>query len=181
MRWNFPFLVLATVFSFHLDAAVQPHSIPRDSARRFRTSGIFEGGTDKQANLEGLRLASHAGYERWVVDFSDEHKTLGGIAPRFQLRYVKADKIPLPDGSVFVRSPARFVFVFRNIARNSLKNSRLKGLARKSRFVKEIILYPPIERGDMAMEFVLNDNVLFEPHQPLEREGRLVLDLKARK
>ena len=30
----------------------------------------------------------------------------------------------------------------------------------------------------MAMAFVLKDDVLFEPHQPIEREGRLVLDMR---
>ncbi len=44
--------------------------------------------------------------------------------------------------------------------------------------MKEIVLYPPVERGDMAMELVLRDDVRFDPFQPLEREGRLVLDLR---
>ena len=181
MRWNRIPLLATLAFSFPAFAALQPNAIPRESTKRFRSSGLYEGGSESRANIESLRVALHPGFERWVIDFSDEVKRLGAVAPRFQLRYVKAEKIPLPDGTEFVRKPARFVFVFRSILKNSLTTARLRGLAKKSRYVKEIILYPPIEKGDTAMEFILNDNVLFEPHQPVEREGRLVLDLKSRK
>ena len=74
--------------------------------------------------------------------------------------------------------PAKFLFLFRSIEKNRLNPKKLQKLAKKSRFVKKIILYPPIEEGDMAMEFILKEDVLFEPHQPLEKEGRLVLDVK---
>jgi len=159
-------------------ASPVPHSMPRAPARSYSTDALFEGGKEVAANLEGVRLAGHPGYERWVIDFSDHAKSVGAIAPRFQVRYEKAETLPLPEGGELLRKPARFVFIFRQIQKNLLKEDTVQNLVKKSRFVKEILLYPPIEKGDMAMEFVLKDNVRFTPHQPTEREGRLVLDLK---
>jgi len=157
-----------------------PSSIPRSPAQQFVTSGLFEGGSDAGANLERLRRADHPGFERWVVDFSDLAENMGGAAPRFQLRYEKADKIELPEGGDLIRKPARFPFLFRQIQKNRLDETKLNRLVKKSKFVKEIHLYPPIEKGDMAMEFVLSEDVEFTPHQPLKGEGRLVLDLRAK-
>ena len=164
-------------------SAPVPHSIPRTPQQSFKSEGLFEGGENKKANLEGLRLAGHPkeGFERWVIDFSDEKKEIGKIAPKFQLRYVKAEKIPLPTGGEIIRRPARFIFVFRQVQKNSIQQKQVKKLLKHSHYVKDIVLYPPIEDGDTAIEFVLKDNVLFEPFQPLQKEGRLVLDLKASK
>jgi len=170
--------LLLLCLSVPLFAAQLPNTIPRVPAKQFTNDALFEGGKEVAANLEGLRFAGHAGFERWVVDFSDNTQKPGTIAPRFQIRYEKAETLPLPEGGDLVRKPARFIFVFRQIQKNLLSEDLVQRLARKSRFVKEILLYPPIEKGDMAMEFVLKDNVRYSPHQPLEREGRLVLDLK---
>ena len=175
------FLCIAS-FSLSAAAALEPHSIPRASSQNFRAEGLFEGGSSSRANLESLRLASHAreGFERWVIDFSDEQtRRVGLVAPRFQLRYVHGEKLRLGDGREIERRPAKFIFVFRSIDHCFLAQETAAKLARKSQFVKNIILYPPIEKGDMAMEFILKDNVLFEPHQPVEKEGRLVLDMKS--
>lgn len=170
--------VLLLWLSVPLFASPLPNNIPRVPAKQYTNDALFEGGKEVAANLEGLRFAGHGGFERWVVDFSDNAQKVGAIAPRFQIRYEKAETIPLPEGGELVRKPARFIFVFRQIQKNLLSEDMVRKLARKSRFVKEILLYPPIEKGDMAMEFLLKDNVQFSPHQPLEREGRLVLDLK---
>ena len=180
MGRHFGLAVLALFFATTLRAGLTPHAIPRNLAKQFSTDGLFEGGSDAAANIESMRLAQHGkqGFERWVIDFSDGAKSVGLVAPRFQLRYERAEKIPLPEGGDLVRKPARFIFVFRQIQKNLVNAERIQELLKKSRHVKDIILYPPIEKGDMAMEFVLKDNVAFTPHQPLEREGRLVLDLK---
>lgn len=174
-------LILAFLFSAALPAAVVPHIMPRNPSRSFTSDGLFEGGNDLGANIEGVRFAQHKaeGYERWVIDFSDAQRNLGAAAPRYQLRYETSEKLPLPEGGDLIKRPARFLFVFRMIQKNNLVQERLKKLVKKSHFVKDIILYPPIERGDMALEFVLKDDVKFTPHQPSIKEGRLVLDLKA--
>lgn len=169
---------LLLLFVLPVFGAIEPHSIPRQSTHRFQSEGLFEGGTTNKANIETIQIQEHLkGFERWVIHFSDEKKKSGQAAPQFQIRYIKAEKIPLPDGSELMKKPARFVFVFRQIQKNHVHRSQIKGLLKKSRFVRDIVLYPPIEDGDTAMEFVLNDNVLFETHQPLNREGQIVLDL----
>jgi hypothetical protein len=174
-------LLLSSSLAFALN---EPHHIPRSPSNTYRSEGLFEGGTDRPANLESLRVAEHGkeGFERWVIDFSDEaRRQIGSEAPRFQLHYYHGEKFRLADGRQVEKKPAKFIFVFRSIGRNFLGRSTVEKLARHSRFVRNIVLYPPIEKGDMAMEFILKDNVLFEPHQPLDRAGRLVLDLKSAK
>lgn len=176
-----PLALILSVISTLAWGANFPRTIARTPSENFVKEGFFEGGRNKRAVLESLRVADHpdSGFERWVIDFSDPvTKKLGTIAPAFQLQFFAAEKFLGNDGTTQVKKPAKFLFLFRSIARNRLEEQALKRLARKSRFVKDILLYPPIEEGDLAMEFVLKDNVLFEPHQPVEREGRLVLDLR---
>jgi len=160
-------------------AANPPIAIPRSSLKAYRSEGLFEGGKGQRANLESLRFAKHPGFERWVVDFSDSKGHVAASAPQFQLQFIKSEKTLGLDGESTTRKPAKFIFLFRSIEKNFLDTRKLKALTGKSKHVKEIIVYPPIEQGDMAMEFVLKDDVLFEAHQPVEREGRLVLDLKS--
>ena len=174
-----PFLLLFSIPL--LQAAVSPSPIARNPTKQYRSEGVFEGGTLVPANIEAVRFSPHQreGYERWVIDFSDQkERQIGKVAPRFQIRYVKAHRVAIPDGKDIVLEPAKFVFIFREIQHNYLKNASLKNLTKKSHFVKDIILYPAIEEGDTALELVLKENVLFETHQPTEKTGRLVLDLK---
>lgn len=167
-------------FSLTTFAAVTPSTIPRQTPKNFVDDAIFEGGRDVAANLVDIRFGEHRkqGFERWVIDFSDLADKLGAVAPKFQLRYEKAETLPLPEGGDLQRRPARFLFVLRQIQKNRLTEEKMKNVVKKSRFVKEILLYPPIEKGDMAIEFILKENVRFAPHQPSEREGRLVLDIR---
>lgn len=175
------YLILFLFLSVPLFASLEPKPIPRTPIKHFQNEGIFEGGSKLPANVEGIRFSSHKkeGYERWVLDFSDEAtRSLGKVAPQFQLRYQKATKVEVPGGTDISLTPPKFIFALQGVKQNYLKKETLQRIAHKSRFVKEIILFPAIENGDVAIEFVLKDNVLFEPHQPREKEGRLVLDLK---
>ncbi|MBI4402722.1 MAG: hypothetical protein HY537_01095 [Deltaproteobacteria bacterium] len=160
-------------------AALEMQPIPRTSTGQFRAEGLFEGGSFTAANIEELRLASHGNFERLVIDFSAENNRMKGLAaPRFQLRYIKGErKTPARGQSVAVRLP-KFILILRNIRKNFLHDSAIKKLIARSNLLKDIILYPPVEEGDMALELTLKKDVLFEPHQPLEKEGRLVLDIK---
>lgn len=171
-------LVLAITSSSF--GAVERLVMPRAPLKKFRTEGLFEGGDQVKANLEDLRIAEHDGYERWVLDFSDATKrTLDKVAPKYQLRYVPGETVSGADGAAILRQNAKFILSFRSIQKNFISRDKLAALVKKSRWVQEIVVYPPIEKGDTAIEFVLKENVAFSPHQPTEREGRLVLDLKA--
>jgi len=174
-------ILLFTLFSAIVNGAVSSSmSIPRNASHRFLTDGIFDGGKTVRANLEGLRFSKHSdqGFERWVFDFSDATtKTLGSIAPQFQLRYKKAIKLESDDGTLNTVEPARIIISLKGISRNNVSRSNLVRLAKKSSLVKEIVIYPPIEDGDLAIEMLLNDSFGFYPHQPLVNEGRLVIDL----
>jgi len=151
-------------------ASVEPHSIPRKVLGQFRKEGAFEGGRPIPAHLEKIRFAFHrsGGYERWVLEFSDENRK-SSVAPKFLLRY-------LPPSSEN-RSP-RFILSLRSIKQSFLKLDRIKRSLAKSQIIRDVIVYPPIEDGDMSLELILKEEVLFEPHQPLETQGKLVLDLK---
>jgi hypothetical protein len=174
--WSLVALILGSSAVF---AAIERQNIPRSPLKQFRTDGLFEGGSEVRANLEDLRLASHEGFERWVIDFSDEKKrTLDKVAPHFQIRYVPGEAINGGDGKIVMERPAKFIFTFRSIQHCFITREKLTRLVKKSQWVQEIVMYPPIEKGDTAMEFVLKENVAFSPHQPIEREGRVVIDLK---
>jgi hypothetical protein len=177
MRHN---LLLAFLLAVPAWAAVVPREIPRLPSREFRSEGLFEGGTPRKANVESVRLSPGKDTERWTIEFSEEMtRKVGRVAPRFQLRYEHADKFISQEGEKVQSRPARFVLLFRGVGHCFVKEAALLALARKSRFVKDVQVYPPIENGDMVMELVLYDDVLFEPFQPLRREGQLVLDLRA--
>ncbi|MBY0371835.1 hypothetical protein K2X33_14215 [bacterium] len=158
-----------------------PHSlaIPRLSTKDFRTEGLYEGGKRIPANIEAMRVSDHKGVERWVVDFSDAlSRKLGKVAPQFQVRYQPGEKgIGATGESVFFR-PAKFLLTFRGVRQNYLDAEKVKALVKKSRYVKDITLYPAIEDGDLVIELTLTDDVAFEAHQPVQKEGHLVLDLK---
>lgn len=174
-------VLCAFVLSGFLFAALEPVPIPRTSLKHFQSEGVFEGGKDTTASIVALRFSPHPkeGFERWVLDFGNEvGHAVGEIAPHFQVRYQKGAKIEVSGASDISLTPAKFILTFQKIKQNRLKKETLQKLVTKSRFVKEIVLFPPIEDGDTAVEFTLKDNVLFETHQPKEKEGRLVLDLK---
>ena len=177
-------ILFLSFYSAALLGAISPSmSIPRDASQRFLTDGIFEGGKAVRANLEDLRFSKHSqlGFERWVFDFSDATtKTKGAVAPQFQVRYRKAIKVEQMDGSLAIMEPARIIIALKGVAKNNLSRSALTRLAKKSTLVKEIITYPPIEEGDLAIEMVLKDSIPFYTHQPLVNEGRLVIDLSHR-
>lgn len=177
-RWGIITLFLISVSS---EAALVPNAMPRQPGKDFTRDGLFEGGVDQGANLEDVRFAKHSPnpFERWVIDFSDAQRNVGAQAPKYQLRYETSEKLSLPDGTDQLKRPARFLFIFRSIQANHVTVEKLKNLVKKSAFVKDIVLYPPIERGDMAMEFILSQDVKFTPHQPSMKEGRVVLDLKS--
>ncbi len=162
--------------------AAKPSPIPRTASSNFRTEGLFEGGSGKSANLEALRLSDHGEYERWVVDFSGGAKReQGKVAPRFQVRYLPGDRIIGESGEAILSRQPKFILTFRAVRKNFLSRAALQELVKRSRHVKDIVVYPPVEDGDMAIEMILHDNVAFEPHQPVQKEGRLVLDLRDHK
>lgn len=169
MKTTLLFLVLSQLSLAGSPPSSSIQGIPRVSTNHFVREGLYEGGEPVKATVEALRFAPHAGgIERWVVDFADANgKEIGRVAPRFRLRYEPADS----------GKKARFVFNFRSIQAVHMTREQLAGLTRKSRFVKEVVLYPPVEEGDVSLELVLRSGVRFETHQPLEKAGRLVLDL----
>jgi hypothetical protein len=71
-----------------------------------------------------------------------------------------------------------FVIQMQHIQRNRLLPEDLQAAVERSALVREIVVYPQVEQGDLAMEIVLRQPVSFEPYQPIEHPNRLVLDLK---
>ncbi len=168
--------------TYATDALAKPAPIPRTANQDFRTEGLFEGGSAVSANIEGLRLSEQDGLERLVVDFSDNAKReLGKVAPKFRVRYIPGNKIIGSTGELIVSQPAKFILTFQAIRKNYLNKTVLQELVKRSKYVKDIVIYPAIENGDTAIELILHDNVAFEPHQPIQKEGRLVLDMKLAK
>lgn len=162
-------ILLSVVFSSIAFASIHTAPIPRSPKTYLQNEASFNGGTPIPANIENVRSSWHAdlGFERWVFDFSDVvSKQIGKAAPEFQIRYSQKSTTP------------KIVLEFKSIRSNRLKMAEIKKLLEKSHFVKDVILYPPIEDGEVAIELILKKQLQFSPHQPSQNEGRLVLDLK---
>jgi len=174
------FFILTLLASF-ASAAISPRPIPRTSTRLFVDRGLFEGGSPVSANIEGIRFSRNPKdkSERWVIDFSDARtRQYQQLAPEFQVRFSPMETLRTPEGKSIWLSPPRLIISLNSIKGNYLNSPQLTKLLKKSKLVQNVRVYPPIEDGDRAIEFILKRNVLFEPHQPLQKEGRLVLDLK---
>jgi hypothetical protein len=180
MRQIAPYVVLPLSLLLSSLAIAIPDPMPQASRGKFLSEGWFQGGTGSRATLRDLHLSFPSGNERWTLEFSDLlNQRAGKVAPRFQLRYFPSERGVRSDGSEAERSPARLVFWLRSLERNHWDRSFLRHLLKQSELVKNIVLYPPIEEGDMALEFVFRENVLFEPHEPVAFPGRVILDFKA--
>lgn len=167
-------LLFSLILSQILLASLIPMTIPRVATNNFLKQGFFEGGSSKQAVLQQIQLVPYSkeNRERWIIGF--EKKNL----PPFQIQYFPAEKFSSADQGLLTQKPAHFRFLFRHLTKNLLTETQLAQMTTKSRFVSEIVLYPPIEEGDVALEFILRDDVQFEAHQPISPENRLVLDLR---
>lgn len=177
------FFILTLLASF-ASAAISPRPIPRTSSRLFVDRGLFEGGSPVAANIEGIRFSRNPKdkSERWVIDFSDARtRSFQQLAPEFQVRFSPMETILSPEGKPMMLSAPRLIVSLSSIKGNYLHSPQLTKLLKKSKLVQSVRIYPPIEDGDRAIEFVLKTNILFEPHQPVQKEGRLVLDLKPKK
>ncbi|NBX92802.1 MAG: hypothetical protein EB078_10315 [Proteobacteria bacterium] len=175
------FFIVILFLSQQLFASLPPRPIPRTSSKIFVKTGVFEGGTAGAANLEGIRFSRNKTEEteRWVLDFSSAHtRSLQETAPKFQVRYSQADRIEVPEGRDVLLNPPRLIISLQSIKGNYLTRAQFKPFLERSQLVRDIKIYPPIEDGDMAVEFILKHSIQFEPHQPIQKEGRLVLDLK---
>jgi hypothetical protein len=154
------FLIKGTAF-----AAIPPIPVPRNSSHKFFEEGVFEGGKVSKAIWASLFFQNERDdIERWVFDFKQGTRANRPM-PKFQIRYVKG-------------TPSKLVLTFQTLEQNRVKRQLLERLASKSQLVREIVVYPPIDEGDTAVELVLRDGVLFSPRQPLDRPGRLLVDLK---
>ena len=178
-RNGYSLSVLYFLFSFPaMTQAATPVLIPRSPTPLYRSDVFFEGGSGAAAKIDGLRMALHGGYERWVIDFADENggKKLG-VAPTFQVRFLPAQKIETDTGERVLSRPAKLIVSIHKVKQNSLTKERLLQLVRRSAHIQNITIYPPIEDGDTAMEFTFSSDSPVNIHQPLEKEGRLVIDI----
>jgi hypothetical protein len=170
-------LLLFAVFAVPCFSAA-PTLIPRSPTPVYRSDVFFEGGSGAAANLEGLRMAPHGQFERWVIDFADEkgmNKT--AIAPKFQVRFIPAEKIESETGEMILGRPAKLIINIERVKQNRLNKSGILALIKKSSHVDKITVYPPVENGNTAMEFTFSSEAPVNIHQPLEKEGRLVIDI----
>lgn len=176
--------VILTLLVSTLLAAIPVRPVPRTSSKLYVDTGTFEGGSPLAANIEAVRFSRNSKdqTERWVIDFSDARtRTLQQIAPDFQIRIAPPDRVTLSEGKEVELNPTRVIISLSSIKGNYVDPTVLNKMLKKSHLMKNIRFYPPIEDGDRAIEITFKKPVLLEPHQPLQKEGRLVLDLKPRK
>lgn len=178
LRFNLS--VLSLLFS--CGALTAPHPlVPRTASKIFISSGVFEGGGLDLVNLERIRFWKdpQSGVERWVIDFSSlAERKLQEKAPYFKISVIPPNKLFLPHQKEEELSPARIVIQLSGVQNNFTRAKRIKTFLKKSNLVRSLRIYPPLENGHRLMEWVLNDSVVVEPHQPISKEGRIVLDLK---
>ena len=156
-------------------------AIPRHNNGEFRTEGTFRGGAANTAGLKSLKseLVPAQGVERWTLEFADAvTKKPASLAPQFQVKMVKAESFQRPDGTVVYTEPPKVLLFLRGIHGSQVEAAQLAKSIKRSRFVKEVIPYPAIEDGDMAIEMILVREALVSPYHPRYAESKLVLDLK---
>ncbi len=156
-------------------------TIPRMATQTFRTEGVFQGGTSENAGIKGLKweLRPAEGAERWTLEFSEPNSPKPAkLPPQFQIKVVKAESFQRSDGTVVVTEPPKILFLLRGIQGSRLDRVQLNRAIKKSRFVKEIIPYPAIEDGDMAIEMILSREAFVSPFHPRYSENQIVMDLK---
>lgn len=156
-----------------LASALFAAPIPREAPQRFVTEGFFQGGDPTPANLEAIRVARHATFERWVLDFSDINKRgVGKTAPELQVNFIPAKDDE--DGP-------RLRVLLRRIHKNFVPLETRRRLAKQSGIVQDVIIYPSIEDGDSALELLFKPGLVarFKTHRPLAPSGKLVIDIAA--
>jgi len=176
-----------TIFLLHFAYLLfsAPHPlIPRTASQIFVNNGVFEGGGLDLVNLERIRFWKDPqnGHERWVIDFSSlQKRQLNEKAPSFKISISPPDKVFLPRGKEQELAPARILVELSGIENNYIQQKRIRGFLRTSSLVQSVRIYPAVEKGPVLIEWLLNGDVLVEPHQPITKEGRLVLDLKPKR
>lgn len=166
---------------FAMTDTPQIFSIPRHSNGEFRTEGIFRGGAANTAGLLSLKAepVPRQGLERWTLEFADAStKKPASLAPQFQVKIVKAESFQRPDGTVVYTEPPKVLLLLRGIHGSQVEASQIAKAIKRSKFVKEVIPYPAIEDGDMAIEMVLSREALVSPYHPRYAESKLVIELK---
>ncbi len=168
-------VLLSTSFVCAL-GAVKLDPVPRSATGDYRTEGLFQAGTPGPKNIDALYNRDFGSAERWVIDFSEpgKPKSFSNI-PELQVQYEGEEKVLSDSGELIVAREPKVILKFRSIRKNALDRDRFASLIRKSKHVKAITLYPAIEGGDTALEFLLKGNV---PFRPSLEAGRLLLDLK---
>lgn len=169
-------------FAYYLKAQASSHPlIPRTASNIYIASGVFEGGGVDLVNLEKVRFWKNpeTDQERWVLDFSSiSDRKLHEKAPYFKLTILPADKIFLPHQREKEISPAKIEVQLAGVQNSFINKKTLKTFLNQSTLVKSFFVSSPSEGGQASIEIVLNHSVLVEPHQPISKEGRLVIDLK---
>lgn len=177
---RFLFVFLGLLFSTLAGSATHP-LVPRTASQIFIGSGVFEGGGIDLVNLERVRFWKDpkTGIERWVIDFSSlTDRKLQEKAPYFKISIIPPNKLFLPHRREEELSPARIVVQLSGIQNNFTRRKRINNFLKKSDLVRSFRIYPAMDNGHRLMEWVLSDSVVVEPHQPISKEGRIVLDLK---
>lgn len=175
------FLVFLCSVVSHLAGSAPHPLVPRTASQIFINSGVFEGGGLDLVNLERIRFWKDpkTGIERWVIDFSSlAERKLQEQAPYFKISVIPPNKLFLPHQKEEELSPARIVVQLSGVKNNFIRSKRIKQFLRKSDLVRSLRIYPPLDNGHRLIEWVLSDSVVVEPHQPISKEGRIVLDLK---
>ncbi len=154
-------------------------AIPRIASNEYREEGIYRGGSEESAGIKSLKREEtpSQGGERWTLEFSSPTKRRKG-APYFQVKLVKAESFQRSDGTVVITEPPKILLQLRGVTGSGLPQRDITRALKRSRFVKEIIPYPPIEDGDTAIELVLSRETLVSPYNPRYAENQLVLELK---
>ncbi len=152
---------------------------PIRSALTPETNTVLAGENLAHTTLEGFHLSTSKDKERLTVNFSGSSTAKnGGKIPRFQLRYLPEEKFATAEGTLAFAKPPRFVLTLRSLNGNKTNPAMLQAAITRSRLVKEILVYPPVEEGDTAVEILLHDNVRFSTDRQGLKAGRLTLELR---
>jgi hypothetical protein len=157
VMWKMMAVVIGMGLASLLESAPRPHS--------FLSSGIFSAPGTRGLNLESIRMDPKRASEKitFLFSTSSSRKPTARIPP-FHCRFMPATSPEL--GTDTGLKPARFILLLQGLSTRFLSPGRLTKVAEKSRLIEKLVLYPPLEDGDSAVEITFKKSVLFRQIDP---------------
>ncbi len=157
---------------------------PSRAPKPFHTRGLFQGGDTRNLNLERMDLfKNHEKYRVKHID-KDRHEERLDISFSAGSRKFPSSRIPPYQLRFEPRRPDfeqdRLVLVLQGISGRNVPRLALGRIATSSNVIANIRIHPPLEDGDIAIEFTFKKPIEFRADSDCKRGARGFIRLALR-